>query len=239
MKKLIGKDVGSFVFTPVSRSINISGINTFTQEQLLLITHATSGSILYNFADPATVFGTTVSASTITLAYDTTAMSGSDPLLVYIDVTDGDPIDYNLGAQKVLNQTPEWARYTDVESLLSVAQKFTSSFQDLGPEIDCSGYSNIGLWLKNTPQSSSGLLYKALAKHTYGGTEEYDLPIQIVSSNKIDITPEVNQLNNGNSLYVLKVQTDNIVPYIQFQVAATVTGSLVGTVDTAYVTKGK
>lgn len=236
MKKLIGHDLGSYVFTPVSRSITLSGVTELSNEQLLLITNTTSGSIIYNFADPTK--GATVSASVITLEYDTTNMSVSDSLQIYADVDGVDAMDYNLNSLKILNQTPDWSRYADGEAIISEAQKFTASFQDLGPELDCAGYSTVGLWVKNTPQSSSQIQFKALAKHTFGGTEEYDLPIQIVSSTKIDITPEVNQISEGNSLYILKVSTDNIVPYIQFQVQAVVTGSLVGTVDSCTVTKG-
>jgi hypothetical protein len=238
MKRLIGKDIGSFIFTPVSKSITISGIDTFTQEQILIITHGTSGSMLYNFADPSLVYGTSVSASTITLAYNTTAMSGSDPLLIYMDIPDGDPNDVSLGVMKVTNQNPEWSRYTDPEALIASAQTITTTWTDAGPEVDSYGYNYIAPWIKVTKQNSTGIQFRALAKHTYAGSEEYDLPIQIVSSTQVDITSEVNQIPDANGLYILKVQTDKVIPYLQFQIKSTVSGSTSATLDTFYVTKG-
>jgi hypothetical protein len=83
MKKLVGSDIGSYVFTPASRTIAISGVSGLSLNQFLLITNVTSNKIVYNFAD--STLGGTLSGNILTLAYDTTAMSADDSLQIYID----------------------------------------------------------------------------------------------------------------------------------------------------------
>lgn len=240
MKKLIKYDLGSYTFNATGQTVTITGVPTLYQEQLLLITNTTDGIIIGNFADPNK--GMTInSANTITLEYNTTSMSDSDALQIYVDIPGTDAMDYDLNALNTIVQNPTWSRYTDSESILAAAQTLTQTFADLGPEISTSGYKNIGLWLKGTVQASTGIQVKALGKHTYGGSEEYDIPIEIISADgsKVNITTEVNQVPDGsNFLYVFKVNTDNVVPYIQFQVKATSSGATAATMDTAYITKG-
>ena len=73
-------------FTPASRQITITKLSSVNLEQLLLITNVTTNTIIYNFADPA--LGATVAGNVITLDYDTTSMSASDKLQIFIDYVD-------------------------------------------------------------------------------------------------------------------------------------------------------
>lgn len=85
MKQLIGVDQGSYVFDKDSRTITFSGID-ISQEQILLITNTTDQIIIYSFADQS--IGGVLVGSVLTLDYDTTSMSNTDKLQIYIDIPD-------------------------------------------------------------------------------------------------------------------------------------------------------
>jgi hypothetical protein len=83
MKKLIKK----FTFDPANRTVTFR--EEFALADFLLITNVQTNQIIYNFADPAA--GGIVSGKTLTLDFDTAAMSASDPLQIFIDVEDESP----------------------------------------------------------------------------------------------------------------------------------------------------
>jgi len=81
------KLIRTYTFTPASNTVAISGFVNLSN--LLLIVNATDNIIIYNFADPnqtsTTSYNSVTNISTITLAYNTSAMSASDKLMIYID----------------------------------------------------------------------------------------------------------------------------------------------------------
>lgn len=85
MKQLIGKDIGSYAFDKTAKTITFSGV-TITQEQILLVTNTTSQIIIYSFADSS--IGGSLTGSVLTLTYDTSGMSNTDKLQIYIDIPD-------------------------------------------------------------------------------------------------------------------------------------------------------
>lgn len=85
MKQLVGIDQGSFVFDKDLRTITFSGID-IEQEQILLITNTTDQILIYSFADPN--IGGILAGSVLTLDYDTTSMSNTDRLQIYVDLPD-------------------------------------------------------------------------------------------------------------------------------------------------------
>lgn len=234
----IAKDIGAYTFDKTAKTITITGITINSLSDFRVVANATDSTLIYNFADP-TQSATWVSATgVLTLEYDTTSMDNADELIIIVDA--GEPqIDFGLGLVKTSDETPIWARRTDVEAIISAAQTLTTSFANIGTEIDCAGYTTLMIWLKCTVQQSTGIQIKALAKHTYAGTESYSLPIEIVSSGLIAASIEVVQFPDAvNFLYAVKVKVDNVIPYLQFQVKMTTDGGTDGTIDTAYVTKG-
>ena len=85
----------SYTFTASTRTIVVTG-KTIRREQLLLITNTTTGTVIYNFSDPAlgaSSYATTVDAitgnetTTIVLAYNTAAMSNSDKISILVEET--------------------------------------------------------------------------------------------------------------------------------------------------------
>lgn len=76
--------VKNYTFNKTAKQITITNLTSVTLEQLLLITNVTDGIILYNFADSTK--GATVSGNVITLEYDTSAMSDTDNLQIFLDI---------------------------------------------------------------------------------------------------------------------------------------------------------
>ena len=87
MKKLLGTDaVGSYTFTPAANTITLSGLaQTVSLQNFLLITNTTANTIIYNFAD-STTGAVSFNNNILTLDYNTSAMSSTDQLQIYVDL---------------------------------------------------------------------------------------------------------------------------------------------------------
>jgi hypothetical protein len=87
MKILVGTDAGSYTFDASAGTITLSGLPVVKLEDLLIITNIVSSiGIIYNFADEqlsAIPLGNNVFA----LAADTTQMTDTDPLQIWIQLT--------------------------------------------------------------------------------------------------------------------------------------------------------
>ena len=85
----------SYTFTPSTRTIVVTGKN-IRREQLLLITNTTSGTVIYNFSDPALQATSYTNAAntttgqettTIVLSYATGSMNSTDKLSILTEET--------------------------------------------------------------------------------------------------------------------------------------------------------
>ena len=85
-KKIVGVDIGSYSFDATNKQIILNEIPTLSLENILIITNVTDGIQIYNFADNN--LNATISNNIITLEYDTTSMSNSDNIQIFIE--DGD-----------------------------------------------------------------------------------------------------------------------------------------------------
>jgi hypothetical protein len=83
MKLLIGSDIGGYTFDASAKTITLSGIATLSLEQILLITNVTTQKIIYQFNH--TTLGGSILNNVITLTYDTTLMSDTDKLQIFIE----------------------------------------------------------------------------------------------------------------------------------------------------------
>jgi hypothetical protein len=79
MKKL----VSNYTFNAAAKQITLSDYTSVDLESLLLITNVANNTIIYNFA--GTGKGATISGNVLTLDYDTTSMSNSDELQIFLD----------------------------------------------------------------------------------------------------------------------------------------------------------
>lgn len=79
MKRLIE----NYTFNPTTKQIIIIDSENIPQEKLLLITNMTDGIIIYNFADNNA--RGSIQGNIITLNYDTTSMSDTDKLQIWVE----------------------------------------------------------------------------------------------------------------------------------------------------------
>jgi hypothetical protein len=107
MKQLIKHDIGTYIFTPLSRQVKVVGVQV-TQDQILTITNTTDSTMIYCFAD-STLGGTwDAGAGTLTLAYDTTSMSETDALQIFVDLPAMAPSPQTLLQQVNINDVALW-----------------------------------------------------------------------------------------------------------------------------------
>ena len=81
MKRLIE----NYTFNSATKQVILFDSENITQEKLLLVTNMTDGVIIYNFADN-NIRGT-IQGNIITLNYDTTSMSDTDKLQIWVEDT--------------------------------------------------------------------------------------------------------------------------------------------------------
>jgi len=77
------KKIDNYSFNKAAKTITFTDYSTIRLDAMLLITNATDGIIIFNFADPTK--GGTVLTNVLTLAYDTSSMDNADKLLIYYD----------------------------------------------------------------------------------------------------------------------------------------------------------
>jgi len=106
-----------YEFDPATRTITIPN-KIIPQQNLLLVTNATSNTVIFNFSDPD--LGTTnyvcpysSYGTRFTLGYNTTAMSSSDPILIMEDIPNTN-IDFGETVQDAVNKL----RTSQPESLI-------------------------------------------------------------------------------------------------------------------------
>ena len=72
-----------YTFNAATQQITFNTTETITLERLLIITNVTDNLIIYNFADPN--LGGTITNNVLTLNYNTTSMSNTDRLQIFIE----------------------------------------------------------------------------------------------------------------------------------------------------------
>lgn len=76
--------VTDYTFNPSTKRITFNGYSNINLEQLLLITNATTNTIIYNFAK-ANLGAEKFNANTITLDFNTASMNAADRLQIFIE----------------------------------------------------------------------------------------------------------------------------------------------------------
>jgi hypothetical protein len=98
MKVLIGQDVGGYVFSSGDKTVTLTGLPTLTIDQILLITHVESGTILYNFADPSK--GGSIVGNVLSLGIEGTLTGGTLQIWVYLKPPTETQLVYESGVLK-------------------------------------------------------------------------------------------------------------------------------------------
>ena len=73
-----------YTFNAATKQITFDTTDVVSLAQVLVITNVTDNVIIYNFADPAK--GGVITNNVLTLTFDTTAMSNSDSLQIFLDL---------------------------------------------------------------------------------------------------------------------------------------------------------
>jgi hypothetical protein len=141
--------------------------------------------------------------------------------------------DTSSDLNKIQEQSPLHQRYTDKENRVTASDIGTvdDTWVDQGAEIDCTGYTKLGIWCNLTVNDSTGNQLQVLSKHTAAGSDEYILE----SSSSYQKT-----LGDSNVKIVYIFETDADIPYVQIQTKATdvdTGGGTEGTI-TIDITKG-
>lgn len=124
----------------------------------------------------------------------------------------------NSQMNSVLN--PVWSRYTDAETLITDAQDFTSSWADIGSEIDKRGYTEVWIYGTLDINDSTDCRIRALGKIESGGTFEGNFMIETISATDVKVAGEYIEFNSdSDQSFILKIDA-GAVPFIQLQVVA-------------------
>ena len=73
-----------YTFDAATKQITFNTTDVVSLNQVLVITNVTDNVIIYNFADAAK--GGTIANNVLTLTFDTTAMSNTDSLQIFLDL---------------------------------------------------------------------------------------------------------------------------------------------------------
>lgn len=123
----------------------------------------------------------------------------------------------------------------------------TASYQDVGTEVSMVGYKYASYFVNLDISSSLDVRFKVLAKHTSAGINEYELDdsaVKITTPNTYyglsgSVSVRAFELNsNIDQDFVIKVQTDNNIPYLQLMATAISQSSTTpGRIESCYVVK--
>lgn len=129
-------------------------------------------------------------------------------------------------------------KYLSTETVTSSAQAFTTSWVDLGSEINTHGVKTMGVWLKLDINDTLNPRIRALGKLTKGATDEYELMIKSVNTSVVNIEGEYYEWNvDADSNDLLQIDLDYLVPFVQLQISCGTKGSTAGEIDACTVTK--
>jgi len=78
--------VKNYTFNKTNKTVTFTDYADIRLDSILLVVNATRNIIMYNFSDPD--LGGTVATNVLTLAYDTSAMSNNDKILIIYDDED-------------------------------------------------------------------------------------------------------------------------------------------------------
>lgn len=156
----------------------------------------------------------------ITIAGAGTPFASGDSYYVGVSYSD-DTIDDDLKVVKMIEQRPPWNRFTVPESIAtSLALTNFGTYIDLGFPQDLRGYTDLLVYVNLDIGAATNVRFKSLGQTTDvgGATDEYNLPIEIISPSDVKINRAYLELNEDiDQLIILRVITAGI-PYVQLQV---------------------
>jgi len=162
MKQLIGHDIGTYVFNASAGTITFSDV-TLTLDQILLITDATASTIIYVLGN--TSLGGSMSDNVLTLDYNTSSLSNSDVLQIYVDVpASANPLTVS-GTVSVSNTVPVNVQDGNGNIVTSTDSALDVNLKSSGATVAVSGT----FWQATQPISVASLPLPSNAAQETGG----------------------------------------------------------------------
>lgn len=209
--------------TSGTKTMTVTGL-PFTLEAVHVVAGSARSITTAGVVSTLPLSSVTVSSGVITLNDTPSNFDGTESILLHI-VGPDKTFDNTLDVVKTTEQAPTWNRYTDSEDLISAAQNVTTSWADIGPEIDTRGYSTLVAYVTLDINAGSGVKIKALGKTAYAGASEYDIPTKTTTTSGTGVYPHFYEFSSDiDQLTVLDWDVKG-VPFVQLQVMANVSGT--------------
>lgn len=145
--------------------------------------------------------------------------------------------DLSTDTEKNSIMNPSYSRNTDPEPIIAAAQTLTTSYADVGYEIENKGYKKMGIWIKVTKNDATAIDLQVIVKHTSAGTEEYNMIAEVIAAGVSTVSVKNFTLPAANNLLYIPIELDNAIPFVQIQAKDTSAGAH-ATIDTCLITKG-
>jgi len=124
------------------------------------------------------------------------------------------------------------------EAVVTSAQAFTTSWADLGSEIEMLGYNRLGVWITLDVNAANNMRLRALAKLDAAGATEYNFVIKTVGTSDIALEDRYYEFeDDADGKYFLEFETSCLVPYVQLQIQVGTDGGADAEVDYCEITK--
>lgn len=111
----------------------------------------------------------------------------------------------------------------------------TTSYQDVGSEINCFGYKTAHIYISIDINQASDVVIYVLGKLDAGGTAEYALPIQATGTAEINVDKAEYEINyDADQHQMFRVEIEG-VPFLQIQAKERTDGGTDAVIEHCYV----
>lgn len=122
-------------------------------------------------------------------------------------------------------------------TIITAPQTVTGSWADLGGELDMTSWRRIGLWIDLDINDSNNVRIRALVKIAKNGALEYVPVIKTISATDIGIIGGYYEFtSDSNQQAYFELETNGLIPVIQWQVMAGTAGASPAIINSAYAT---
>lgn len=118
----------------------------------------------------------------------------------------------------------------DIHVLKDIAQNFTDSWVDYGPEICIDDRKGLSLWLNLKINDTQDMRIRPMARCIPGG-DDYVLPLKTLTATVINVEDEYFEFTTDeDQKRVISFVFGCVIPYVQFQIKAGLVGVTAGQV---------
>lgn len=128
-----------------------------------------------------------------------------------------------------------WNHYTAV-AVASTGQDVTTSWANVGGEIDVSLYDTLNAWVKITHTSSTDDRIRVIGRHTSSG-DDFVLPIKAVASTEVKVTDHYYEFDSDATQNMVLDFDVTAVPIALFQIQCSASGATADIMAISYTLK--